>query len=113
MRNLLSVAALGAALLSGGAALAQPAPPQRGANHPAPPPGGPGRKMMRADANRDGVITKAEMRAMATRKFDRMDANHDGKLDATEMQAHGRRGGGRGPRRGPNNAPPPPSDDGE
>lgn len=76
----------------------------------APPPGGPGgygpgRAMMRADANGDGVITRQEAIDEATKRFDRMDANHDGKLDAAELQAMGGRGRGM---RGGGDMPPPP-----
>ena len=70
-----------------------------------PPPGGPGRGMMRADANGDGVVSRQEAIDEATRRFDRMDANHDGKLDAAEME---RMGPGRGMRGGGDMPPPPP-----
>ena len=55
--------------------------------------------LMRADANRDGVITKAEMTAAAGAMFDRLDTNHDGRIDQNERQAmrdgmRARRGGG-------------------
>jgi len=36
------------------------------------------------DGDHDGVITKAELMANATRMFDRTDANHDGKLSPEE-----------------------------
>ncbi len=55
----------------------------------APPPGG--RGMMRADADGDGTITRAEFVAQATQRFDRMDVNRDGKLDKTELQQMGQR----------------------
>lgn len=47
---------------------------------------------MRADANGDGVITRAEFDAEAAARFDRMDANKDGKIDKSEMPQRGRRG---------------------
>lgn len=50
---------------------------------------GPGHKgggMMRADANKDGVITRAEYDAMAAQRFDALDANKDGRIDAAELQ---------------------------
>jgi len=72
--------------------LAQDGPPR-------PPRGG--MMMMRADANGDGVVTRAEALAEAGTRFDRLDANRDGKLDAAELRA--------GPGRG-RDAPPPPRD---
>lgn len=58
---------------------------------------GPGAAMMRADANGDGIVTRAEALAEAGARFDRMDANHDGKIDQAELAAmaemrRGRRG---------------------
>ncbi|MDJ0278513.1 EF-hand domain-containing protein [Sphingomonas sp. 2R-10] len=63
----------------------------------------PGRRMgdrmlERADADRDGVITRDEFRAVAARAFDRQDANRDGRVDAAERkewrdQRMARRGG--------------------
>ncbi len=43
--------------------------------------------LMRADANKDGVITKAEMTAAASAMFDRVDTNRDGKIDQAEREA--------------------------
>lgn len=74
------------ALLAAGAAIAQP--------------GG-----MRADANGDGDLTRAELNASVDARFARADANGDGAIDAAERTAmreerrshragrHGRRGG--------------------
>lgn len=47
---------------------------------------GGGRMLERADANRDGVVTRGEFRAMAAAGFDRQDANRDGKIDAAERR---------------------------
>ena len=51
----------------------------------APPPPRGGGMMMRADANDDGVVTRAE--ALAGERFDRMDANGDGRLTVDELPA--------------------------
>ncbi|MEG3165932.1 hypothetical protein U1701_15140 [Sphingomonas sp. PB2P19] len=48
---------------------------------------GPGAAMMRADANGDGIVTRAEALAEAGVRFDRIDANHDGKIDQAELTA--------------------------
>lgn len=53
-------------------------PPRRG--------GGGARMLERADANRDGVITRGEFRAMAAAGFDRQDVNRDGKIDPSERR---------------------------
>jgi hypothetical protein len=42
---------------------------------------------MRADTDRDGRISRAEMAASPIRGFDRIDANRDGVLSAEEIQA--------------------------
>ena len=39
----------------------------------------------RADANRDGVLTAAEMEADAVRFFAKLDTNHDGRIDPDEL----------------------------
>jgi len=56
------------------------------------------RMLERADADKNGVITREELRAVAARAFDRQDANHDGRVDAAEReqwreQRMSRRGG--------------------
>lgn len=56
------------------------------------------RMLERADADKNGVITRAEFRAVAGRAFDRQDANRDGRVDAAERkqwrdQRMARRGG--------------------
>ncbi len=65
---------------------------------PPPPPGGQprrgrgmggmggGRMLERADADRDGVITRDEFRAVAAAGFDRQDLNKDGKVDPAERR---------------------------
>ena len=61
--------------------------------------------IFQADANNDGVITRAEFDASRTTHFARLDANNDGQLTREEMRAdRGERGhhrGGRGHRGGP------------
>jgi hypothetical protein len=42
---------------------------------------------MRADANRDGILTKAEATAAAAAMFDRADTNKDGRIDHAEQDA--------------------------
>jgi Ca2+-binding EF-hand superfamily protein len=60
--------------------------------------GGPGpmaggkRHSMKADANSDGVITRAEFDASNAARFAAMDINKDGKIDASELPKRGRRG---------------------
>ena len=78
-------------------AIAQDAPPT--------PRGG---GMMRADANGDGVVTRAEALAQAGERFDRMDANGDGQLTADEIAQIGERMRGRRPGRTGDAPPPPP-----
>lgn len=56
------------------------------------------RMLERADADKDGMITREEFRAVAARGFDRQDLNHDGRVDAAERkqwrdQRMARRGG--------------------
>jgi len=46
-----------------------------------------GNLLARIDANKDGVITKAEAEAAADARFDKFDSNHDGKIDQTEIAA--------------------------
>ena len=41
-----------------------------------------------ADADGNGVLTRAEAQASAAQRFARMDANKDGKVDATDRSAH-------------------------
>ncbi|WP_246332110.1 EF-hand domain-containing protein [Sphingomonas chungangi] len=50
-------------------------------------------RIMAADTDGDGKVSRAEMAAAArnghdpSRRFDAMDANHDGMLDASEIRA--------------------------
>ncbi len=44
--------------------------------------------MMKADTNKDGVITKAEFTAHANVKFAALDTNKDGKISSAEMKTH-------------------------
>ena len=75
MKKWMISAALGAMLVGGGVAAAQ-----SGAGSP---PRGP----MAADANGDGLLTKAEMTARLDKAFAAMDANRDGKVTQEERQA--------------------------
>ena len=43
--------------------------------------------MMRADANRDGILTRAEATTAAQAAFDRIDTNRDGRVDQAERDA--------------------------
>ena len=47
---------------------------------------------IKADANGDGVITRAEFDAHSAARFAAMDINKDGKIDASELPQRGRRG---------------------
>ena len=60
--------------------------------------GGMGERMMaRIDTNGDGLISKAENRAMVEARFARMDADKDGMVEAGEgRKGWGKRGEGRG-----------------
>lgn len=44
--------------------------------------------MMKADTNKDGIITKAEHTTHANSMFAAMDTNKDGKISSAEMKAH-------------------------
>lgn len=100
MRRLLMAAAGVVALAAGaaGVALAQGEPPrgERGEHG-----------FFGADANNDGVLTRAEFDAGQDAMFARLDSNHDGQLSREERRAHrgdrhgGRRGHGRGGPGGP------------
>ena len=54
--------------------------------------GGGARLLSAADANKDGVITKAEFDAMRAKRFDEMDKNKDGVLAGDELMGGRRRG---------------------
>ncbi|WP_199743096.1 hypothetical protein [Sphingomonas ginsenosidivorax] len=100
MRKVIVSLALGASVFTATAAGAQDGPPR-----------GPGAAMMRADANGDGIVTRAEALAEAGVRFDRMDANRDGKIDQAELTAMAEmrraRRGDMGPARQPAPAPTP------
>lgn len=83
MQKLAVLAAL-AFLAAAGAAQAQQPPAGRD----------PMARLMRADANHDGSITRAEARAAREQAFSFMDSDHDGYLSAAEREA--RRGGREG-----------------
>jgi hypothetical protein len=92
MTRFMIALAIGSAAIGGGA-LAQDRPDD-GARR------GGGMGMMRADANGDGVVTRAEYGAQVDARFARMDANGDGKIDGDEtLRGRYARGG---------DAPPPP-----
>lgn len=78
-----------AALLTtvSGAALAQDAPP--------PPHRHGGGLLMRADTNRDDIVTRDEMLAAVDTRFARIDANRDGRITADERHDRGRMAGRR------------------
>lgn len=75
---------------------------------------GPMGPFARADANGDGVITRAEWVAAANARFDKFDTNKDGKLIVGEIPPAPPRGHGRhhgphgfdGPEDGPDDAAP-------
>ncbi|MGI4733051.1 MAG: hypothetical protein ACRYFW_15090 [Janthinobacterium lividum] len=123
------IVAAAVACLAGGPVLAQQAPvgtrPYPAAQPGGPPPAagapmrgggrmGGGAAMLRmADANGDGVVTRAEYLAAVDARFDRMDANHDGVLSPDEMPMRGGwrggMGGDRDRQRGDVPPPPPPA----
>lgn len=84
MKKFLIAAALAATATAGSAYAAQQAP-----NTPRPA------MKPRADANRDGIVTRAEFLAKAGERFDRVDTNRDGRIDATERQTAREKWGGR------------------
>jgi hypothetical protein len=86
MRKILEALALG--LAAAGAVAAQDMPR------------GPGGMLMRADSDRDGLVTRVEYQAQLDARFAGMDANGNGKLDAGE--------GLRGPIGRPGRSTPPP-----
>ena len=44
-------------------------------------------RLMRADRNGDGIVSREEYAAYADRQFDRLDGNGDGVIDAQEVDA--------------------------
>ncbi|RVT43177.1 EF-hand domain-containing protein [Sphingobium algorifonticola] len=81
MKKLLISTALGAFLVGGGIAIAQP---DTGAGASAMR--GPMRAAMMADTNKDGKLTKAEVTAAADQAFAKIDLNKDGKVTKEERE---------------------------
>lgn len=77
MNRIFATAIVGATMLTG-SAFAQDAQPTGRANRD---------PMVKADADRDGVITKAEMLVWSDARFAKADANNDGKLTADERKS--------------------------
>jgi len=106
MNKFLLAAMFGSTLLGGPAyaqadpTLATPPPGDR----PMPPRPDPAERLMRADANHDGVVTRAEAIAEAERRFARLDVNGDGYITQNEIAPDG-------PPRGGPGLPPPPGDE--
>lgn len=104
MRIALALVMAAGGWLGTGAIAQTMAPPPPPPPPPAPHIGG----LMRADADHDGTVTRAEMIADAEARFAAMDADKDGKVTAAEcdaareaMRAQRRGGaGGGGPRGG-------------
>jgi len=86
--QLILATALGGTALAGAAYAAQdqaqPTPPAAGMHHPHH---GHGDMLARLDANKDGVVTKAEAIAAADARFARADTNADGKITQDEVEA--------------------------
>ncbi len=82
---LILAAAIG---ISAAPAFAEHGGPHHGGPHGGP--GGPGRFFDEADANKDGFLTKEEMKAAQDKKLDEMFANvdkdKDGKLSKEELE---------------------------
>ena len=92
MRKTLLTLALTASAIAAAACGAQTAPaPSQSPMATTDMPRGPGPHrgggMMRADADGDGVVTRAEAIAEADQRFDRMDTNRDGRVTPDEMAA--------------------------
>ena len=82
MKKAMIAVALGATALGGVAFAAQqsPAPAARGMH-------GGGGMMMMADANKDGVLTRAELLAQVDAKFAKADTDRNGQLSEAERKA--------------------------
>ncbi|WP_176591970.1 EF-hand domain-containing protein [Sphingobium sp. EM0848] len=82
IRKFLTSVAVGSLFVGGLAAshfaFAQDGGPEHG------PRGG---MLMMADANHDGVVTKAELTAALEARFAKLDANHDGKIDQADRDS--------------------------
>ncbi|UZW54997.1 calcium-binding protein [Sphingobium sp. JS3065] len=81
IRKFMTTVALGS-LFVGGLAASHLAFAQDGRSDRAGPRGG--GMLMRADANKDGAVTKAELTAALEARFVRLDANKDGKIDQAD-----------------------------
>ncbi|MDF7773815.1 hypothetical protein P1X14_01025, partial [Sphingomonas sp. AOB5] len=88
LKTRLFAAALAASLTIGGSAYAL-SPAQSAQDAPAPRGGG---ILLRADTNKDGIVTRAEMIADAEARFAKRDTNKDGKIGADERPQAGTRG---------------------
>ena len=96
MRKLtLPLGAVAIALTVGGAANAQPTPPQHEMNRAAVEQRS-ARMFDRLDANHDGKLDKADRAERQKARFDRVDTNHDGEVSYAEFTAmHARFDGAR------------------
>lgn len=81
MKKMIAATSLGALLLAGGIAIAQPG----GDVHPAGMHRGGG--MHGADANNDGTVTRAELTAQLDQRFAKLDTNGDGQITQAERDA--------------------------
>ena len=80
MKKMIVATSLGALLLAGGIAIAQPGGnPQRAGMHR----GG----MQGADANNDGTVTRTELTTQLDERFTRLDTNGDGQITQAERDA--------------------------
>ncbi|WP_448664310.1 ca2+ sensor protein [Sphingomonas sp. CJ20] len=82
MKKAMVAALLGASLLAGSASASQTTPGAAPGNRPPRPD-----PMMRADANKDGILTRDEVIADVTATFSRIDANKDGTISPDEREA--------------------------
>jgi hypothetical protein len=89
-RNFALLMAATLALGSAAPAFAQDAAPSAPPATHGPAVGGPSHFFEDADTNKDGFLTKEEMRAAQDKKLDEMfahlDTNHDGKLSKEELR---------------------------
>ncbi|MDT8757826.1 EF-hand domain-containing protein [Sphingomonas psychrotolerans] len=83
MKKIFAAALLATTLLAGSATAAPQDRPMRGD------------MLAKADANGDGIVTKAEFLADVDARFAKHDANKDGKISKDERPGHGEGRGGR------------------